>query len=78
MFYHQNYDQKNAIVYTNRATAFKKHTEYELMLNDSQKAMDLDQTYFKAWLRNGEAHIELGKLSKQTDISLIDRGIKHL
>jgi len=32
---YQNYDQTNPIVYTNRATAFKKHKEFELMMSDS-------------------------------------------
>lgn len=72
------FDPTNAIVFTNRATAFKKHLEFDLMMSDSQKAIELDQSYFKAYLRHGEACIEVGKQVKQTDISLIDRGIKHL
>jgi len=57
-------DPSNHIVYTNRATAFKKHKEFQLMLEDSQNAIDLDPKYFKAFLRNGEAAVELGKLPK--------------
>lgn len=74
----QNFDPHNAIVYTNRATAFKKHKDFNLMLQDSQQALELDPAYFKAYLRNGEALVELGKLDSERDVSLIDRGIKHL
>jgi len=48
-------------VYTNRATAFKKHKEYVLMYEDSSKAIELAPDYFKAHLRKGEAAVELGK-----------------
>lgn len=50
-----NLNPQNAIVYTNRATAFKKHKEFQLMLEDGQKAVDVDPNYFKALLRLGEA-----------------------
>lgn len=59
-----NYNPKNHIVYTNRATAFKKHKEFQIMYEDSLKAIELDDTYFKAFLRLGEACVELGKASK--------------
>ena len=45
----------NHIVYTNRATAFKRHKELQLMYEDAQKAIELDPTYFKSFLRLGEA-----------------------
>lgn len=48
------------------------------MLEDSEKAMDLDCKYFKAYLRHGEAAIELGKKSTCTSIELIDKGLKSL
>ena len=48
------------------------------MLEDSQKAMDLDSKYFKAYLRHGEAAIELGKKCTCTTIELIDKGLKSL
>ena len=54
-------NSENAIVYTNRATAFKKHKEFQLMYEDSLKAIELDKNYFKSFLRNGEACIEIGK-----------------
>ena len=71
-------DPTNHIVYTNRATAFKKHKEFQLMLEDSQRAIDLDSKYFKAYLRHGEAAIELGKKPTCTSIDSIDRGLKSL
>jgi tetratricopeptide (TPR) repeat protein len=64
------------ILYTNRATAFKKHREWQLMLEDSQRAIGLNQKYFKAFLRKGEALIELGKSPKHQDTKFIDDGIK--
>ena len=66
------------IVYTNRATAFKRHQEFKLQYEDSQIAISLDPKYFKAWLRNGEACVDLGKSPQVTDVSLIDKGIKQL
>ena len=63
-------------MYTNRATAFKKHGDFELMFQDSQTAMGLEPDYFKALLRNGEALVELGKSA--TDLCRIDKGIKNL
>lgn len=63
-----NYDSSNPIVFTNRATAFKKHSEFKLMQEDSQKAIELNPSNFKAFLRNGEACVELGKQIKETDL----------
>jgi len=55
-------------VYCNRATAFKKHLEFTLMYEDSLQATQLNPTYFKAFLRNGEASVELGKMAKYSDL----------
>lgn len=62
----------NYIVYTNRATAFKKHMEYQLMLDDANAAIEINQDYFKAHLRHGEASVYLGKQPKYVDTELID------
>lgn len=70
-----NLSPDNYIVFTNRATAFKKHMEFELMMDDARNAIDLNQEYFKAHLRHGEASIELGKRPKYVDLELIDLGI---
>jgi hypothetical protein len=48
------------------------------MFEDSTRAVELCPTYFKAYLRLGEAAVELGKLPRQVDTSLIDQGIAHL
>lgn len=50
-----NLNPESAIVYTNRATAFKKHKEFQLMLEDGQNAVNVDPNYFKAFLRLGES-----------------------
>lgn len=48
------------------------------MLEDGQKAVDVDPKYFKALLRLGEAQVELGKSPKYTDTEMMDVGIKNL
>lgn len=63
-------------MYTNRATAFKKHKEFELMLADAKVALSFNSEYFKAFLRHGEASVELGK--KSENIAMIDDGIMSL
>jgi hypothetical protein len=45
------------------------------MLEDSQKAINLNRDYFKGYLRNGEALVEIGKGKKYLDTKLIDQGI---
>ena len=75
---YQNYDPTNAIVYSNRATAFKKHKQFQLQFEDSQRAAELDKKYFKGFLRNGEAAVELGKGPVHQDTKLIDQGIEQL
>jgi hypothetical protein len=74
--FYQNLNPTNYVVYTNRATAFKKHKEFELMLADAKVALSFSQDYFKAHLRHGEASVELGK--KQDTITMIDEGIVSL
>jgi len=48
------------------------------MHDDSAAALVLNPNYFRAHLRIGEALVELGKLPKEEDVSLIDKGIKSL
>ncbi len=48
------------------------------MYEDSSRAIELDKNYFKSFLRNGEACVELGKIQKCNNIDLIDKGIKQL
>jgi hypothetical protein len=48
------------------------------MLDDSTLAIELDDTNFKAYLRNGEALIELGKKKSFKNTELIEKGVKRL
>lgn len=48
------------------------------MYEDSLKAVELDDSNFKAFLRLGEACVELGKSNRYSDTDLIDKGIKYL
>lgn len=48
------------------------------MQEDAKKAVDLDPSYFKSYLRLGEAQVELGKDQNCQNCDLIDKGIKHL
>jgi hypothetical protein len=75
-FFYQNINPTNYLVYTNRATAFKKHREFELMYEDSKTALHFNPDYFKAHLRHGEASVELGK--RADTIQMIDDGIASL
>lgn len=65
-------------MYCNRATAFKRHGEFELMKQDSDHSISINPNFFKAYLRNGEACVELGKKETVNDLQLIDKGIKQL
>lgn len=48
------------------------------MMDDCLLAIQLDETYFKAFLTMGEACVELGKSEKYTDLVMIDKGIEYL
>ena len=48
------------------------------MYDDSVQAIELDDQYFKAYVKNGEACVELGKNPKHDNTELIDKGIKRL
>ena len=45
------------------------------MKEDSQKAIQYDNTYYKAFLRYGEACVEIGKRKSETDLLIMDEGI---
>jgi len=42
------------------------------MLEDAEKAIALDSRYFKAYLRRGEAEVELGKRGAHTTSKMIE------
>lgn len=47
-------------------------------MEDCERAIALDPKYFQAYLRHGEAAIELGKLPKHNTTELVDLGIQSL
>ena len=65
-------------MYVNRATAYKKLKKFDLMYDDSQSAIEYDDTYFKSYIKNGEACLELSKSTNHRDTVLIDKGLKRL
>jgi hypothetical protein len=48
------------------------------MFEDGLKAIQLNDQYFKAFLRSGEAAVELGRMAKEQNTDLLDQGIKYL
>lgn len=66
------------MTFANRATAFKHKQEFQLMLEDSEQATQLDSLYFKGFLRHGEAAVELGKKPCSKSVDLIAQGIESL
>jgi hypothetical protein len=48
------------------------------MYDDSLYAIELDDMYFKSFLRNGEACVELGKNPRFENTEFIDKGIKRV
>ena len=47
------------------------------MYHDSIAAIEFDDTYYKAYLRNGEACLELAKSNKIMNMDLIDKGLRR-
>lgn len=66
----------NPIFYFNRSKCFKQLKHFDRQYEDSLRAIELDDTYIKAWIANGESLVELGKTSQSTD--KIDKGIQRL
>lgn len=52
------------VLYTNRAQAYIKLTEYEKALKDCDLALRLDDKYLKAYLHKGKAYSALGKFDE--------------
>ena len=48
------------------------------MYDDSNSAIELDDTFYKAYLRNGEACLELAKKVNILDLNLVNTGIRRL
>jgi hypothetical protein len=47
------------------------------MYDDSIAAIEFDDTYYKAYLRNGEACLELAKSNKIMNMDLIEKGLRR-
>ena len=47
------------------------------MYDDSIAAIEFDDTYYKAYLRNGEACLELSKNNKIMNLDLIEKGLRR-
>ena len=61
----------------NRALAYKKVGQFDLMYNDSQAAIENDDLNYRCYLRNGEACFELSKSKLVTDLKLCDKGLRR-
>ena len=57
----------------NRAKCYKVKKQFDKQYADSTKAIELDDTYIKAYMVNGEALIELGK--QEISAVKIEKGI---
>lgn len=68
----------NPVLFINRSLAYKKKQKFQLMYDDSIQAIELDDQNFKAFVRNGEAHIELGKKQTFKNTEHIEKGIRRL
>lgn len=47
------------------------------MYDDSTAAIEFDDTYYKAYLRNGEACLELSKNENIQNIDLVEKGLRR-
>lgn len=55
------FDDSNAVVYANRAMAHLRMKSFALAEQDCSRAIDLDATYVKAWMRRGMTRFRRGK-----------------
>jgi hypothetical protein len=61
----------------NRAKCHKAKKSFQKQYDDSLIAIELDDTYIKAYIANGEALVELGKYEAEST-SRIEKGITRL
>lgn len=55
------FDDSNAVVYANRAMAHLRMKSFALAEQDCSRAIELDPTYVKAWMRRGMTRFRRGK-----------------
>ena len=48
------------------------------MYDDSVNAIEFDDSYYKAYLRNGEACLELAKSNNQKNLDMVEKGLKRM
>lgn len=48
------------------------------MYDDSVNAIEFDDGYYKAYLRNGEACLELSKSNNQKNLDMVEKGLKRM
>lgn len=68
----------NPKVLCNRAMAYKKLGKFQLMYDDSLLAIELDPSNYKAYIKNGEACLELGKHKNQKSTEMCEKGLNRL
>lgn len=73
---YQFINDHNPIYFLNRAKCFKVKHLFDKQYADSLKAIELDDTYIKAYIVNGEALVELGKMENNT--AKIEKGIQRM
>ena len=47
------------------------------MYDDSVNAIEFDDGYYKAYMRNGEACLELAKSQNQKNLDMVEKGLKR-
>ena len=47
------------------------------MYDDSTSAIEYDDTYYKAYLRNGDACLELSKSKNFLNLDLVEKGLRR-
>lgn len=73
----QELNDSNPAFYLNRAKCFKMKRDFQKQYNDSLLAIELDDTYIKAYMVHGEALVELGKTDTKSS-ARIEKGIQRL
>ena len=70
-------NQTNPSYFLNRAKCYKELNQFQQMLQDATMAVELDDTYVKAFQSMGEALVELGKLDVGS-CAQIEKGITRM